>query len=321
MQVLTLILVVFCTLATWLPVIKTHQWWIRVFDFPKLQITVLAIIALGLAFFFLYNTSYFYVVLAIMLISIINQSVAIIKYTPFYPIRSEKAVLPQKSNIFSMVVSNVKMDNEKYSDYLHIIDKAKPDIILLTEVNDKWTEEIKELEKIYPYQIKYPLPNTYGISLYSKFKLHDTEINFLVEKDIPSIYTKVELASGNRVALHCIHPEPPKVGSDTYERDTEILLIGQRIIKENVPCVVIGDLNDVAWSYTSRLFQKRCQLMDPREGRGFYNTYNVFVPLMRYPLDHFFYSKDFRYIRLKKLEAFGSDHFPMMLRLEYVSED
>jgi len=43
----------------------------------------------------------------------------------------------------------------------------------------------------------------------------------------------------------------------------------------------------------------------------------VFVPLFRYPLDHFFYSKHFGLIDIRKLPAFGSDHFPMFLSLNY----
>lgn len=57
--------------------------------------------------------------------------------------------------------------------------------------------------------------------------------------------------------------------------------------------------------------------MDPRRGRGLYNTYNVFVPLFRYPLDHIFYSEDFGLISLKKLRSIGSDHFPMYISLTY----
>jgi len=321
MVILTIILVIFCTLATWLPLIKTHQWWIRIFDFPRLQITIFAIFTLGLVFIYLHNQPIlFYVFLSIILASIIYQSLSMIRYTPFYPIRSEKAVLSDGKNSLSILMSNVKMDNEEYDRYLRLVEKADPDVILLNEVNQDWTDAISKLDTVYPFHIKHPLENTYGMILYSKYKLHNEVINFLVEPDIPSIYAQVELPSKNLVTLHCVHPEPPKVGSDTYERDTEILLIGKRIIEENNPCIVIGDLNDVAWSYTSEMFQKKCNLLDPREGRGFYNTYNVFVPLLRFPLDHFFYTKDFRYIRLQRLEAFGSDHFPMMLRLEYIPE-
>jgi len=322
MRVLTIVFVIICTLTTWLPLIKTHQWWIRIFDFPRLQITVFAILVLGMVFIYMHDDPlYFYTMLAIMLANIIYQSLFMIKYTPMYPIRSEKAVMSIVKNTFSIMMSNVKMDNEKYTEYLELVDKSNPDVILLNEVNEKWVRAISRLDHTFPYHIKHPQEDTYGMMLYSKYKLHDVELNFLVEKNIPSIYARLELPSGNLVSLHCLHPEPPKVGSDTYERDTEILLIGKRIIEENRPCVVIGDLNDVAWSYTSDLFQKRCNLMDPREGRGFYNTYNVFVPLLRFPLDHFFYTQDFRYIRLQKLEPFGSDHYPIMLKLEYVPED
>jgi len=322
MGVLTIIFVIICTLATWLPLIKTHQWWIRIFDFPRLQITVFAILVLGMVFIYMIDEPlYFYIMLAVMLANIIYQSLSMIKYTPMYPIRSEKAILSDPKNTFSIMMSNVKMDNDNYTKYMELVNKAAPDVILLNEVNEAWVKAISGLDQVYPYHVKHPQENTYGMMLYSKHPLHDIEINFLVEEDIPSIYAKLELPSGNLVTLHCLHPEPPKVGSDTYERDTELLLVGKRINEEKEPSVVIGDLNDVAWSYTSELFQKRCGLLDPREGRGFYNTYNVFVPLLRFPLDHFFYTSDFKYIRLQKLEPFGSDHYPIMLKLEYVPEE
>ena len=106
-------------------------------------------------------------------------------------------------------------------------------------------------------------------------------------------------------------------GSPTYERDTEILLVGKRIRETNRPAVVVGDLNDVAWSYTNALFQRYSGLLDPRRGRGLFNTYNVFFPLFRYPLDHFFYSEHFGLMRLERLPAIGSDHFPMLLEICY----
>lgn len=321
MVVLTIIFVTICTLATWLPLIKTHKWWIRVFDFPRLQITVLAIFTLGLVFIYLHAQPIpFYISLFVIICAIIYQSLSMVRYTPLYPIRSEKAILSDQKNTLNIMMSNVKMDNENYGKYLDLVDNASPDVILLNEVNQKWAQAINVLDETYPYYIKHPLENTYGMILYSKYKLHNVEVNFLMDDNIPSIYAQLELPSKNLVTLHCVHPEPPKIGSDTYERDTEILLIGKRIVKEKKPCIVMGDLNDVAWSYTSELFQKRCNLLDPREGRGFFNTYNVFVPLLRFPLDHFFYTHDFKYIKLQRLKAFGSDHFPVMLKLEYIPD-
>jgi endonuclease/exonuclease/phosphatase (EEP) superfamily protein YafD len=156
--------------------------------------------------------------------------------------------------------------------------------------------------------------------LYSKLPLKEQEINFLVDDDIPSFYTKVTLPDGQTFDLYTLHPKPPKPGTPTYDRDTEILLIGRRIRKSDQPALVVGDLNDVGWSYTSSLFQRYSQMLDPRVGRGLYNTYSVSMPLFRYPLDHFFYSKHFGFVGLEKLQAFGSDHFPMLLKVNLQRE-
>ncbi|MCA1761159.1 MAG: endonuclease/exonuclease/phosphatase family protein, partial [Bacteroidales bacterium] len=118
-----------------------------------------------------------------------------------------------------------------------------------------------------------------------------------------------------------VHPEPPTPGSDTYERDTELLIIGKKIRESKNPTIVAGDLNDVGWSVTSKLFRKYSRLVDPREGRGLFNTYNVNVPLLRYPLDHIFYSSDFGLLTLEKLKDIGSDHFPLMIGLNYEPDE
>lgn len=138
-----------------------------------------------------------------------------------------------------------------------------------------------------------------------------------MEKDIPSIYAQVTLPSGDKFDFYGVYPEPPQPGTDTYERDTELLIIGKKIKDNNMPAVVAGDLNDVAWSGTSKLFREYSDLVDPREGRGLFNTYNVFIPLLRYPLDHIFYSGEFGLTTINKLESIGSDHFPMFLSLTF----
>jgi hypothetical protein len=44
------------------------------------------------------------------------------------------------------------------------------------------------------------------------------------------------------------------------------------------------------------------------------------VPFGRFPLDHIFYSEEFGLISLKKLQHIGSDHFPLMITLNYEPE-
>ena len=78
----------------------------------------------------------------------------------------------------------------------------------------------------------------------------------------------------------------------------------------------MGDLNDVAWSRTTRLFQRISGLLDPRVGRYFMNTFHADYPLLRWSLDHIFHSTDFGLVEMKRLSHIGSDHFPIYVVLQ-----
>ncbi|MEO5567280.1 MAG: endonuclease/exonuclease/phosphatase family protein, partial [Gemmatimonadaceae bacterium] len=164
-----------------------------------------------------------------------------------------------------------------------------------------------------------PLSNTYGMLLYSRLPLSGTSIDFLIEPDIPSIQAHVQLRNGEFVWLNCVHPRPPAPGEndESQERDAELLLVGKRVRDARQPVVVCGDLNDVAWSRTTRLFQKTSRLVDPRKGRGMFSTFHARVPGFRFPLDHILHSPSFRLTRMKRLPSVGSDHFPVYALLTY----
>jgi endonuclease/exonuclease/phosphatase (EEP) superfamily protein YafD len=93
-----------------------------------------------------------------------------------------------------------------------------------------------------------------------------------------------------------VHPTPPVPNENprSTERDKELLLVADLAKASDLPVIVIGDLNDVAWSYTTELFLKMSGLIDPRRGRGFYNSFHAHYPFLRFPLDHAFISTDFK---------------------------
>jgi endonuclease/exonuclease/phosphatase (EEP) superfamily protein YafD len=218
---------------------------------------------------------------------------------------------------FGLLVSNVYQENREVSGVLDMIRHHQPDIVLLVETNNWWKTQLAALEEDYAHHVHKPLENTYGMMLYSKFELLEPTIKYLIQDGVPSIHTRVKMPSGDVFFLYCLHPQPPvpQENPRATERDAELLTIAKEAKVCPLPVVVAGDLNDVAWSYTTELFMKVSGLLDPRRGRGFFNTFHARYWFLRWPLDHIFCSRHFQLINLKRLPPMGSDHFPILVEL------
>lgn len=310
----------FVILWTLIPLLRHDAWWIRVFDFPRVQITVItaALLAAYLGIIGWQNFEDKLVVAALTL-CIAYQLSRIARYTPVYP-KQLKSVLERKPDAsLSLLVSNVLTPNRESDALLDLIDKRDPDIVLAVETDDWWEARLDALETEYPYSLKHPLDNLYGMHLYSRLELVDPEILFLVEDDVPSMHATVVLRTGHNVDLYCLHPAPPSPTENptSAERDAELLMVAKKLNGGERSTIVMGDLNDVAWSATTRLFQKISGLLDPRIGRGMYSTFHAKYPFLRWPLDHVFSSTDFTLVSMARLPSIGSDHFPIHAVLQH----
>jgi endonuclease/exonuclease/phosphatase (EEP) superfamily protein YafD len=215
--------------------------------------------------------------------------------------------------------ANVLQDNDQYDRLLKQIAHKDPDIIFLVETDAKWEKAMRGLEATYPHTLKEPLSNTYGLLFYSRLPLAEESVQFLVEADVPSVRTKVQLPSGTKVQLFGLHPKPPvpKESLSSTAKDKELMKVAFEVENINEPCIVMGDLNDVAWSYVTELFRKVSGLLDPRRGRGFYSTFSANHWWMRFPLDYIFCSSHFGLVTMNKMPHNGSDHFAMFIHLQY----
>jgi len=224
-----------------------------------------------------------------------------------------------QENSIGILLTNVLIDNEEASKLLQIIKDVDPDLILAMEVNQWWISELQELKKQYPHYIEHPLNNAYGIAMYSKFELIESDISFLQGDDVPSIHTKILMPSGRKIRFHGMHPVPPvpssKYPDNVGEKEVALVKVGKMVAMDSLPSIVAGDFNDVSWSKTSRMFEREGNLNNIRIGRGFYNSFNAKSLFLRWPLDHYFVTVDFSLLTLERLEKFNSDHFPMYAKL------
>jgi len=143
--------------------------------------------------------------------------------------------------------------------------------------------------------------------LYSKLKLVDPEIRFLVEDDIPSVTSTVELRNGVRILFYCLHSAPPSPTENSHstERDGELLMLCKEANRQDKAVIVTGDLDDVAWPDTTLLFRRISELLDPRIGRGMFNSFHAKYWFIRWPLDHLFHSREFRICEIRGSAILG----------------
>jgi len=306
--------------ATLLPFSRADAWWIRVFDFPRLQVAFLLAAALAAHLLLRRGDGPWRLAFdAALALCLAHQFYRMFPYTRLARPQVEPSRNPEPGSRVRLLFANVLMTNRESGRLRELIGEADADIVLAVEADGWWEEQLRGLERTHPHTVLQPQENTYGMLLYSRLELTGVEVKFLVQDDIPSFHGRARMPSGREFEFHCLHPRPPFPTEDerSTERDAELLVVGKAIKGTKTPVVVFGDLNDVAWSRTNNLFQKISGLLDPRVGRGFYNTFHAHYPFVRFPLDHFFHSTHFRLIDFRRLPAFGSDHFPVFIDLSY----
>ena len=309
-------------LVTLLPILRQTAWWIRICDFPRLQIVAALLLSLGAALALPTPRSFGHSVFVVSLaVAVVYQFSRVWPYTPLHRKQVGDARRPadDHDHHLSLMVANVLMYNRDASRCLGLIRYLRPDIVLAVETDDWWLSQLQTITKDYPYTCHAPLPNTYGMLVFSRLPLIEPQIRYILDKEIPSFHGCVRLPSGVVVNMHFLHPKPPapQESKNSARRDAELLVVGKIIQHHDGPTIVAGDLNDVAWSHTSELFRRLSRLLDPRIGRGLLPTFHANYKLLRWPLDHVFHSSHFRLQHIERLAHIDSDHYPIYIRLSY----
>lgn len=316
LSVATGVLVVFTLLPLW----RNPHWLVRALDFPRLQIALCAILLLLALLTQLDRiTPAAWGLVAVTSACLMWQLWWIIPYTRLWPVEVLAANNIHSDRRIRIITANVLMTNRNAAPLIELVKRHRPHILVTLESDRWWQDRLDSLQPEMPYSIKCPLDNLYGMHVYSRLPLDESEITYLIEDDKPSMHALVTMRSGDVVRMHFVHPAPPSPteNAESAERDAELIIVARSVATSRHAVIVTGDLNDVAWSSTTRLFRKISGLLDPRVGRGMFNTFHAHYPFMRWPLDHVFHSDDFTLGAIKRLPPIGSDHFPLYIELAY----
>lgn len=302
--------------ATLLPLLRGDAWWVRVFDFPRAP---LALAAAGLLAWAIARRDARplrrWALVATLFVVAAEQIRHLWPYTPLHSAQMRAAAECPDDSRLRLLTVNVLQSNRRAEALLAQVAGWRPDVVLALETDRWWDARLAVLAADYPHAVRRPQDNTYGLTLYSRLALEDARVRFVLDDDVPSVWTGLRLPSGARLALRGVHPRPPRPGIDTVLRDAELLAIGIEAGGNERATVMMGDFNDVPWSRTVGLFRALSGLTDPRIGRALLPTFHAVVPVGLWPLDHVLAGGDLALIGMRRLPDVGSDHFPLLVDL------
>lgn len=307
---------------TFLPLWKNPVWWVRGLDFPRLQLCVLAFaLLLAQGVFLSYSNAVQILISVLSLVCLAYHAWWIIPYTRLWRCEVKSADTRADGPLLRVMAANVLTPNRHADKLIALVREHRPDVLVTLETDQWWEDQLAELADEYPHTIRCPLDNLYGMHVWSRLELENPETCFLVEDDVPSMHANVRLNDQVAIRMHFLHPAPPSPteNDESTERDVELLVVAKSVQDDHktTPVIVTGDLNDVAWSANTRLFRKISGLLDPRIGRCMVNSFHAQHWFLRWPLDHLFHSHHFQLVSIQRLPKFGSDHFPVLVELQY----
>lgn len=319
---------VLALLITLLSVLPTAVWWVQALGFPRLQVlSVLALVVVGLlALGWPQHPRLLQLGLLAGALAIVVQASYLWPYLPFAPKAVADATLAQtqdSTNRLKVLVINVLISNRQDARVRQLVEDTRPDVVLALEPDDWWARALRPLHAAYPYRIELPKADAYGLILYSRLPLLHPHRQDLEQPGVPSVITGMQLADGRTFTFFGIHPTPPI--PDNYPdgvglRNVVLHKVARLLRQTPGPVLVAGDFNDVSWSKTTHQLVAEGPVHDVSVGRGLYPTFDARVPLMRWPLDHFFVSPQFRVVSLTRPPTVGSDHFPLLVELALAKE-
>ncbi|TQV72787.1 hypothetical protein FLL45_15065 [Aliikangiella marina] len=223
---------------------------------------------------------------------------------------THKKALP----VLKIIHANVQTANSNYIELSRFIERESPDIFTLQEVDDLWIEEISRLDQTYPYSIKAPRSDNFGIAVYSRIPFNDAKVIYLGKARVPSIKINVPLA-GKAISLISTHPLPP-INQDFFDkRNQQLQSLAEEIKNTDGPMILVGDLNVTMWSSDYRQLEQATRLTNSRYGKGVLATWPSKLSFVGIPIDHLLISSDFKVKQMRVGEHIGSDHRPIIVSL------
>ncbi len=232
---------------------------------------------------------------------------------PYLPYQGASLQAASADNgVMRVMLMNVLSVNNNTEAAIAEIRRINPDILCAQEVDEAWVKALTVIEETYPHKKLLARPDNFGIGLWSRHPLLESEIRDLGDATVPAILATLSI-HGREVHVLNLHTLPPIMGDYADTRNRQLADVPRIVREMGEPFLLIGDLNLTMWSPYFASLEADSGLVNGRYGRGFFPTWNSLNKLYPAfaPIDHILASKDIAFLNFARGDHVGSDHYPV----------
>ncbi|MFN8554013.1 MAG: endonuclease/exonuclease/phosphatase family protein [Candidatus Obscuribacterales bacterium] len=222
--------------------------------------------------------------------------------------------LHSSASLISVLQFNAAGDrNARFEDLVSLVRNKQPDLVALSEVNERWIAVLDEKLRDYSYRYSVDLGRSDGLAVYSKYRLSDIVTRYSKIAKRPRIVGDFETGR-SKIRFCFAHPILPVLPEYRNEELQELATEAQ--VSTN-PVILIGDLNCTPWSFYFRKLLRDGRLFDTERGYGPQCTFDSRMFIQLLPIDHCLTSSNFFTVKRTVGPDLGSDHLPVFVTLRY----
>ena len=227
--------------------------------------------------------------------------------------------LEASPNDLRLLSFNVLTSNRDFDETLELIESEDPDIILLYEIDPRWSEELQVLTTEYPFYVFEARADNFGIAALSKVPGTVLESVPTEPIDLPSVSVRFE---NQETPVHIIgtHPLPPVGPNSSNSRNTQLLAVADMADQSTGARMIAGDFNVTPSSPWFAATAERAGVEDAAKGFGLQRTWVVFPSYLGgIKIDHVLVGPQITVVNHRVGPDVGSDHRAVIVDFRIVS--
>jgi endonuclease/exonuclease/phosphatase (EEP) superfamily protein YafD len=214
-----------------------------------------------------------------------------------------------------VAAANVCFDNDRAGELLPLLAARSVDLVAVCEVTERVRRQLEPLLEQWPHSVVETHEDCYGIALYSRLPLSQTQVLALGTHRAPAIRAVVQTDAGP-IGILCMHPPRPGGDDRSNERDRAFQEMESALAPLPPRRIVLGDTNATRWSVPFTTALARNGLRDSSEGHGYQGSWPAGLPgFLRIPIDHVLVTDGIGVPERALLSVPGSDHLAVFAEL------